>query len=243
MIAFHAGYLWGRRGLTAFRLVGLGLVASLLFAAGSHEPQGILDWMRFRMPREYVEEGFRLVRFTAGLFAALHAGMNHVPATFRYRAYVAGDGIGKMTFFGSRLLTEGILLTLAYLVFCTAYLAIGFLCSMRFQVDDALLVRIGWGWLFILQAGAYASLLTWTTQSILGILPTLVILALHVESRFVDQIRSTELSIWAHRLMTFEAIRSNGTAQAFEPAYGFVAFVMVVLILTVLVWLGDGETA
>ncbi|MCK7484336.1 MAG: hypothetical protein MZU97_01350 [Bacillus subtilis] len=92
-----------------------------------------------------------------GLFAALHAGMNHMPSTLRYRAYVAGDGIGKGTFFGWRLATEGILLTLAYLVFCAAYVAIGFACSVRFAFDlrDGGTDRMGW--LFVLQAGGYAS--------------------------------------------------------------------------------------
>jgi|GEM_PF-7128603 len=243
MIAFHAGYLWGRPGQTAFRLIGVFLVGSLLVTAGVFESPGTLDWIRFRMPGGYVAEGFRLVRFTAGLFAALHAGMNHLPAGLRYRAYVAGDGIGKVRFFVWRLIAEGIVLSLAYVAFCFAFVAIGFAGSVRFHLDAAVFERIGWGLLSTLQAAVYASFLTLATKSILGVLPILAALAMSAESRSLDQVRDDVSLSWTHRLMTTETILADGTVRVFEPLSGLIAFATVTLLLILLYGISDGETA
>lgn len=243
MIAFHAGYLWGKPGATAFRLIALFLLGALIVTAGALEPRGTLDWIRYRAPGGYLEEGFRLVRFTAGLFAALHAGMNHVPAALRYRAYVVGDGIGKGAFFLGRLMAEGMLLTLAYAVFCALYVAVGAGLSIRFHLDAAWLERVGWGLLFALQAAAYASLLTSATRSILGVLPMLAALALFAETRRLEQVQGDVGMMWAHRLMTTETILADGAVRVFEPLYGLVAFATITLLLILLDGLGDGESA
>lgn len=243
MIAFHAGYLWGKPGATAFRLIALFLLGALVVTAGALEPRGTLDWIRYRAPGGYLEEGFRLVRFTAGLFAALHAGMNHVPAALRYRAYVVGDGVRKGAFFLGRLMAEGTLLTLAYAVFCALYVSVGAALSIRFRLDAAWLERIGWGLLFTLQAAAYASLLTAATRSVLGILPIIAALAFFSETRRLEQIRGDVSMLWAHRLMTTETILADGTVRVFEPLCGLVAFVTVTSLLIVLYGLSDGDFA
>jgi hypothetical protein len=240
MFAFHVGYLWGKPGRTAFRLIGLFLTIALLFSAGILESFGIRDWIRFRMPLGYIEEGWRLVRFTVGLFASLHAAMTHMPLQLKYRAYVIGDGIGNPRFIVSRLVSEAGLLALVYLSFCAIYVLLGFVFSIRFELTEVQLERMGWGLLFVFQVASYSALLAYTTHSVLGALPMMALTFFAMELRFLEQINDDILLRMLHRLMVSEAISVNGIIVVNQPMDGFLPLVVVCLGIVMVDCIKDG---
>lgn len=241
MIWFHFGYLWGKPGKTAFRLIAICLAAALILTSGVFEPPGILDWIRFRMPLGYVEEGWRIVRFTSGLFASLHGAMVHMQSSLHYRAFVAGDGIGKGAFIVPRLFAESVLLILVYVGFCAMYVLVGLLVSIRFEITQELIERMVVGTLFVLQSAAYASLIAFLTNSVLGALPMIAISVVFLEIRMVEQINEDRLLRILARLLVSEHVTSQGSVVVFEPMAGIGVLAAAWFLISLAYCLRDGE--
>lgn len=241
MISFHIGYLWGKPGKTAFRLIASCLAVALLWLAGVFESPGILDWTRYRMPTEYIEEGWRIVRFTSGLFASLHGALVHLRTSLQYRAFVCGDGIGKWRFFVPRLVSEGLLLTVVYTCFCAMYVLIGSLVSLRFQISQEMIERMIYGALFVFQCASYSALLGFLTNSIMGALPIIALCVFFLEIRVLEQLNDDRALRILARLLLTEQMLANGKIIVYEPVVGGMVLVISWLLISIAYWLRDGE--
>jgi hypothetical protein len=241
MISFHFEYLWGKPGKTAFRLIAVCLAAALFVTAGGFESPGMLDWIRFRMPLGYVEEGWRIVRFTSGLFASLHGAMVHLRTSLQYRAFVAGDGIGKVSFFAPRLFAECVLLTLVHVGFCAIYVLIGSLASIRFQIAPDMIERMVFSLLFVLQSASYAALIGYLTNSVLGALPMIAFCVFSMEIRLLDQINEDRVLRILTRMVSMEHLTSEGVVIVHEPTWGLLVLAGLWFLISIAYCLRDGE--
>lgn len=243
VMRFHAGYLWGKPVMRAFGALCVLLLGSLIVTSGLLESSQRLSAIRLTNPSGYAEDGWRIVRFASALLFGIHGALTHVPSAMSYRCFVAGNGIRMTTFWWGRRWTEGLLLSGAFLAFQSLYLLIGLVACRTLPDLDMLLWRMGYAWLFAMQIGTYAALVSSITRSPVGSIPGFLMAALTIESRLLSEVQGDVYLTWMHSLVAAEVWTSFGTVTSANLTTNWLA---LCLVNGMLFWFDrrkDGETS